>query len=258
MTSQSSVQYTRSEPIEGEDLYSGAVTVGSNQSTTPLIFLISILFFTVIQNQDLDAQRKSDIGIFAGTSYYMGDLNPSTHFYSPSVAIGPIYRYNIHTRSAVRFSGIYHRLTANDPDFNNSAGASFATEFIDLAASFEFNFLPYKTNNRKMKYSLYTAAGIGYNILLTGDPTTPEPTSSHFTIPFSLGFKFNAGKRLSAGIEWSPRKTFKDNAIDGITNIGELNSEFHLLGNNDWYTFAGVFITYKIFNYREDCPTYDD
>lgn len=188
----------------------------------------------------------------------MGDLNPSTHFESPSPAVGLIYRYNFHPRSAVRFSGTYQGLSASDPEFNNGVGASFNTQFMDLAAMFEFNFIPYKTGNRKLRYTLYTAGGLGYNILLSGDPSVPEPNSSHFTLPFSLGFKFNTGKRLSAGLEWSPRKTFKDSAIDGITNIGELNSDFHLFGNNDWYTFAGVFITYKIFNYREDCPTYDD
>lgn len=259
MTSQSSVQYIRSEPIEWADPFSGVVTAeGKIDAIKPaliFLFLSALLIFSV---QNVSAQRKSDIGIFAGTSYYMGDLNPSRHFYAPSFAAGPIYRYNIHTRSSVRVSGIYHRLTGNDPDFNNSAGASFTADFVDLAASFEFNFLPYKTANRKLNYTLYTAAGLGYNLLLSADPSTPEPASSHFTIPFSLGFKFNAGKRLSAGVEWSPRKTFKDSAIDGITNIGELNSDFHLFGNNDWYTFAGVFVTYKIFNYREDCPTYDD
>jgi hypothetical protein len=180
------------------------------------------------------------------------------HFNSPSVAVGPIYRYNFHSRSGIRLSGIYHHLNSADPQFNNGAGASFTADFIDFAAMYEFNFVSYKTANRRTKYSLYTSGGLGYNLLIASDPSTPEPMSSHFTIPFSLGFKFNAGNRLSAGLEWSPRKGFNDSALDGISNLGESNSEFHLFGNNDWYTFAGIFITYKIFNYREDCPAYDD
>ncbi len=161
-------------------------------------------------------------------------------------------------RSAIRISGIYHNLSGSDPEYNDGRGADFSGQFIDLAATYEFNFLPYKsTNTRKYKYSLYTAAGIGYHYLLSGEPASDDPMSSHFTIPFSIGFKFNAGRRLSAGVEWSPRKTFTDSGIDGIQNIGEEESNLHLFGNNDWYTFAGVFITYKIFNYREDCPTYD-
>jgi len=161
-------------------------------------------------------------------------------------------------RSAIRVSGIYHSLSGADPDFNNGTGADFSGRFIDFAASYEFNFLPYKSSDtRKYKYSLYTAGGIGYHLLLSGDPNTLEPMKSHFTLPVSIGFKFNVDRRLSAGIEWSPRKVFTDRGIDGVQNIGEEESNLHLLGNNDWYTFAGVFITYKLFNYREDCPTYD-
>ncbi len=206
----------------------------------------------------LTGQRKSDIGIFTGTAYYLGDLNKGMHFSQPSIAVGPIFRYNFHPRTSLRVSGIYHDLRSSDPEYNNGLGADFSASFIDLAATYEFNFIPYKTANRKFNYTLYTAAGIGYHYLLNADPSTAESMSSHFTIPFSLGFKFNIGKRLSAGLEWSPRKIFTDRGLDGFTNIGEQNSDLHLFGNNDWYTFAGVFITYKIFNYREDCPTYDD
>jgi hypothetical protein len=180
------------------------------------------------------------------------------HFQSPSFAIGPIVRYNFHMRSAIRVNAIYHTLRGSDPEYFNGRGAEFTGQFIDFAASYEFNFTPYKSSNtRKYTYSLYTAAGLGYNYFLGGTPAGNDPMSGHFTIPFSVGFKFNVGRRLSAGLEWSPRKVFTDSGIDGVKNIGEEESNLHLFGNNDWYTFAGVFITYKIFDYREDCPTYD-
>ena len=200
-------------------------------------------------------QRKSDIGLFAGTSYYMGDINLNQQFYAPGIAIGPVYRYNFHMRNSLRLSGIYHTLKGADADFNmplqNARNASFSGSYLDFSAMYEFNFMPYKTSNRRTPYTLYIASGLGYHVVLNSD----VPTNNHFTIPFSLGFKANAGKRLSAGIEWSPRKTFTDN-IDGIENF-TTESKLPLVGNKDWFTFAGIFITYKIFNYREDCPAYD-
>jgi len=30
------------------------------------------------------------------------------------------------------------------------------------------------------------------------------------------------------------------------------------LGNNDWYMFTGIFLTYKITNYLNECPTYPE
>lgn len=208
----------------------------------------------LIGSLNVFGQRKADIGLFAGTSYYMGDINPSKHFYSPSVAVGPIIRYNIHSRSSVRFSGIYHRLKADPADFDIYYVVpveAFNASFMDLALNYEFNFFPYKTADRKKNQSLYTGFGIGVQLKLSPDIAT------NYTIPFAIGYKFNAGKKLSAGIEFSSRKTFYDGKIDGVLNIGSSEDKFHLVGNNDWYTFAGIFITYKLFNYREDCPTYD-
>lgn len=202
------------------------------------------------------SQRKADIGFFAGSSYYMGDINPSQHFYSPSLAIGPIIRYNFHFRSSLRLSGIYHKLRADDIDFTDT-DVSFSGSFIDFAAAYEFNFLPYKTADRKENQSLYTGIGLGYHLALNHSSSSGLEGGSHLTIPFSIGYKFNLGKKLSAGIEFSSRKTFTDNKIDGIVNPGMDDPKFHLVGNNDWYTFAGAFFTYKIFSYREDCPTYD-
>ncbi len=222
-----------------------------------LIILILLLLFFGIHS--LNAQRKSDIGFFAGASYYMGDINTNRQFYRPGLAIGPIYRYNFNPRTSVRFSGIWHHLEASDLDFsdpyNQARAASFSGSYIDLALMYEFNFLPYKTASRKTGYTLYIAGGPGYHLVMSSNTSTGLPADNHFTIPFSLGFKFNAGKRLSAGIEWSPRKTYNDR-LDGVENIST-DQQVHLVGNKDWYTFAGIFITYKIFKYREDCPTYD-
>jgi hypothetical protein len=222
-------------------------------------FIRFILFILVLFSFPFIAfsQRKSDIGIFGGTSYYMGDLNPSKHFYSPGYAFGPIYRYNFDPRSSIRFSGIYHKLSGNSAGYGDlyveSLNSSFDATFIDASANYEINFIPYKTANRKLKQSLYLTAGAGYHVLLT---TNAKEGMSHFMIPFGIGYKFNTTKKMSAGVELSVRKTFTDTGIDGITNIdSETNNT--LFGNKDWYTFAGIFISYKIFNYRDDCPAYD-
>ena len=185
----------------------------------------------------------------------MGDINTSRQFYAPGVALGPIYRYNFEPRNSVRLSLIYHTLEGNDNDFNDPyqllRNASFQSSFIDAAAIYEFNFRPYKTSVRKFNRTLYLSGGLGYHFIVSSNTST----NGHMIMPFGLGYKFNAGKKLSLGAEISVRKTFNDR-IDGVENFA-LEGNKHLFGNNDWYTFAGIFLTYKIFNFREDCPAYN-
>lgn len=207
--------------------------------------LILSLFFSVTA----EAQRKSDIGFFSGASYYMGELNPYQPFYMPSLTLGPIFRYNFNMRHALRAHALFNNLRAYDENFRGSE-EEFAASFVDLGLNFEFNWWPYKTAFRKTKYSPYVTAGVAYNINYAGGSV------SHLNIPFGIGLKANLGKRLSGGVEHTVRKTFND-GIDGLYNVTREDSPAWF-GNSDWYMFTGIFLTYKIFEYREECPAYDD
>lgn len=186
----------------------------------------------------------------------MGDLNPAKHFFNPGIAIGPIFRYNFDPRTSIRLSTIYHSLHGNTTGYGDlyveSLKSGFDATLLDVAANYEFNFIPYKTTNRKLNQSLYISAGLASYYVLTSSASSAKFLIS---IPFGIGYKFNVSKKLSSGAEISVRKTFNDYAIDGTVNIAGEN--INLVGNNDWYTFAGIFISYKIFSYREYCPAYD-
>jgi hypothetical protein len=216
------------------------------------IFLILLLVFPY---KHATAQRKSDIGIIGGASYYLGDINHGRHFYAPSPAGGFIYRYNLNPRHSFRFNMIYASLKGSDSDFEDAyqlqRNRSFKTSIIDLAITTEFNFRDYTpTKLRKDRYTPYVSAGIGYASLISSNVNA----SSSATIQFGGGFKYNLARRWSMGAEWTFRKNLND-LIDGTENIGaEKGVFFH---NNDWYSIIGLFITYKIFNWREDCPAYD-
>ena len=179
----------------------------------------------------------------------MGDLSPTVpvpHLVPP--AIGPILRYNFNMRNALRVHAVFYTLSDSDENFRD-VGAEFQSSFVDLGLDFEFNWWPYKTAHRKTKYAPYVSAGLGYSLNYAGGSV------SHLYLPFGGGVKANLGHRLSGGVEVNMRKTFTD-LIDGITNLGGEEVESPM-GNNDWYLFTGVFLTYKIFNYMDDCPTYN-
>ncbi|MFO7933002.1 MAG: DUF6089 family protein [Bacteroidales bacterium] len=238
---------TKYGTIEKGARYSGNIT-GSPKGGGRSVLLIIIVIF-LVHTIPAEGQRKSDIGFFTGIPWYMGDLSPEVpryHLVPP--AIGPIFRYNFNVRNAIRAHSLFYTLSGMDENFQGGV-AEFESSFVDLGLDFEFNWWPYKSADRKTKYSPYVSAGLGYSLNYTGGSV------SHLYIPFGGGVKANLGERLSGGLEVSMRKTFTD-MIDGIGNMGGEQVQSPV-GNNDWYFFTGLFLTYKVFNYRPECPTYD-
>jgi len=183
--------------------------------------------------------------------WYLGDLVPNVPqaYYSPP-AIGPILRYNINMRSSVRAHMVFYDLAGTGEIFN-IPDQYFHSSFVALGLDFEFNWWPYKTASKRTKAAPYVTAGLGYGISLEGD------NKSHLYLPFGGGVKVNLGKKLSGGVEVSMRKTFSDVIDDGnFVNPGD--GVQTPLGNNDWYMFTGIFLTYKIFNFLDECPTYNE
>jgi hypothetical protein len=214
----------------------------------PWIFLFISLTFTVA------GQRNADYGVFAGISSYMGDINPSRLLYSPLPAGGIFYRYNFHPRQALRASLFFGGIRGNDLDFNNSyqrnRAASFSGTVGEFALQFEFNFLPYTTEGKLWDYTPYFAAGAGV-AAVNSTSFAIEPV-----IPFSIGFKINIHKNMGLEAEYGFRKTFYDN-FDGLKDL-VAPSDYAWAHNNDWYSFAGIALTWKIYNTLAGCPAYDD
>jgi hypothetical protein len=202
----------------------------------------------------LKSQRNSDYGIFAGVSSYIGDINPGKLFYSPLPAGGIFYRYNFHPRQALRTSIFVGGIEASDLDFNNSFQQARAKSFSGVVGEwvlqFEFNFLPYSTQGKVWEYTPYIAAGGGLAFINT-NVFTYVPV-----IPFSFGFKANIYKNLGLEAEYGFRKTFYDN-FDGLYDLVD-PEDYSGIHNNDWYTFAGICFTWKIFSKMSGCPAYND
>jgi hypothetical protein len=202
----------------------------------------------------LSGQRNADYGIFAGVSSYLGDINPNRLLYSPLPAGGLFYRYNFNPRQALRTNFFIGGLRANDLDFKNNfqktRAASFSGIAGELAFQFEFNFLPYSSLGKQWTYTPYFAAGAGIAVINTTEIKYIP------IIPFSIGFKINIYKNLGLEAEYGFRKTFYDN-FDGLKDL-VAPSDVTWVHNNDWYSFTGIAVTWKIYSKLAGCPAYDD
>jgi len=123
----------------------------------------------------------------------------------------------------------------------------------------------------------------GQGTSLSGVSNPYSLTSVAF--PFGFGFKFNIGKKIVLGAEWGMRKTFTD-YIDDVSTVyadpsilrgqntvmsevladrsPEIGEPRNVTGSprgnsktNDWYSFAGIIITYKIQFKPLMCPAYN-
>jgi hypothetical protein len=202
----------------------------------------------------LHGQRSADYGVFGGVSTYFGDINPGRFLYSPLPAGGVFYRYNLHPRQALRANIFIGGLKGSDSDFSNdfqqNRNASFSGIVGEGSVQFEFNFLPYTTEGKSWDYTPYIAGGAGVAFINTASFSYVP------VIPFSLGFKVNVYKNIGLEAEYGLRKSFYDN-FDGLKDF-VAPEDYAWLHNNDWYSFAGISVTWKIYNKLAGCPAYDD
>jgi hypothetical protein len=213
--------------------------------------IYSLIFF-IFLGLSLAGQRNADWGLFGGVSSYFGDINSSKVLYAPLPAGGLFYRYNFNPRQALRAGVFVGGLQGNDLDFKNAfqqtRAASFSSVVGDFTLQYEFNFMPYSTQGKRWNYTPYFAAGGGL-ALLSSPSFTYVPV-----IPFSFGFKVNVYKNVGLEAEYGFRKTFYDN-FDGVKDL-VAPSDYSKVHNNDWYTFTGIAVTWKIYNKLAGCPAY--
>lgn len=176
--------------------------------------------------------QNSEIGAFLGTSFYLGELNPTTLFAQPGIAGGFVYRYNLTPRWALKADFIFANVSASDQTTNDgyARNLSFFSPITEFSAEAELNFFKLYNESRKNRFTPYIFAGItcfSFDPQATLNGTTYELQSlgtegqslenqpdryslTNFAIPFGIGVRFTIGKYFSIGAEWGMRYTFTD------------------------------------------------
>lgn len=265
------------------------------------------IFFILVSVSGAKAQLE--VGLFGGTSFYMGDLNPNTPFLKPDLAYGLLARYNLSSRWAMK--GNVYQGTIHGDDaatgFWPGRELTFDSRITEFAGTFEFHFLPYFNGSMRSYWTPYLFAGAAivnhkptregtdlrdfgtegqYNTLHLVPPDTDRPEYSYysFSIPFGVGIKYSISKKIAAALEWGMRKTFTDYLDDVSTTYftsadlaSQGTEEYESLlysdptlshqpnmqrGNsktNDWYSFAGLTITYYFdLRKRNKCSDFEE
>ena len=197
-----------------------------------IAFLLFFAQYSLAQQPNFFS--RSEIGFTAGTTFYLGDLNQFKPFYQSNLAGGFMYRFNVHSRMTLRFTGIYGKVEAYDRDASQpllvNRNLSFESPITELAGGIEFHYFPFQFGNKRYKGTSYMITQIGifqmnpqteYNGELVelqpiGTEGQNENTGNanyskyQICVPLGLGLKLSMGKYFSFNMEIAIRKTFTD------------------------------------------------
>ena len=233
-----------------------------------------------------------EVGPSVGLSYYMGDINPKMPLRQSSLGLGAVVRYYGGTRWAFRLSYSYLNLRGDDAvsNYMPERGLAFKTTAHDVSIVAEFNFFDYFTGSKRSYISPYIFGGIsGFYFnpkaldgrQLSGFNTDVEdygsvsngPKYSNWSasVPFGVGVKYSAGKKVGLALEWRMHLTFTDwiddchayypEKIDSpYTDPGNLagnGMQYIQRGNRhdtDWFGYLNFSIVYKfVLPGNDDC-----
>ena len=207
-----------------------------NLTTVKKYLLFSTLFCCSFFTQ---AQQGWELGGWAGTAAYFGDLNTTFNLKSLGLAAGIGARYNFNERLCLKFSANFLNISADDKNSSNSfertRNLNFKTQVWDGTAQFEFNFLPYVHGSRDEFFTPYIFAGLS---VFNFDPKAEYEdetyalrtlgTEGQFRgeeyysiaggLAYGLGIKFDLSYEWSINIELSSRKLFTD-YIDDVSGV---------------------------------------
>ncbi|WP_073001395.1 type IX secretion system protein PorG [Mariniphaga anaerophila] len=238
-----------------------------------------LVFIAVIFTVSGFAQKSADIGIWGGSSSYLGDIKQVPPIQTFNLNIGAFFRYNFNARVAARAQFLAGSFAADG--FVEDIPFEFKKNAQDVSVMVEINYLKYILSERKTPFTPYILAGLGVMyfpykfepaIAATINPDYPlkegvEESVIAASIPFGFGIKASIGERLGIGVEYQMRKLLNDkfDNLDDPLSFETINSAgvaetikyTDFSHNNDWPGYLGMFLTFKINLDPKACPAYD-
>jgi len=202
--------------------------------------LLGTLILIGFTTTPLQAQR-SEIGLFGGAGFYLGELNPTHLFAGTRPAGGLIYRYNLTPRWALKADFIFGKVAASDATTNKGyeRNLSFFSPITEFSVVAELNFFQLYNATGKNRFTPYVFAGVtlfSFNPKTEYEGTVYELQSfgtegqgleggpeknyalTSFAIPFGIGVRATIGRYFSIGAEWGIRYTFTD-YLDDVRGV---------------------------------------
>ena len=207
-----------------------------------LLAIAALAFLPVVLCAQTNPRDKSkEIGLIAGTSYYIGDINQQHFGGRLHLGGGLMYRSNIDKRWSLKGSLIYSKFSAYDADsddyWQRNRNLHFENVLIEGSFQVELNYFEYQVGDKNDFISPYLLLGLAFYDMtpkaeLNGNwyelaplgtegqglPGAPERyRTSGMAIPMGAGVKVNIASILAINFEWGMRRTYSDYLDDVST-----------------------------------------
>ncbi|MCC6600378.1 MAG: hypothetical protein IT223_06855 [Crocinitomicaceae bacterium] len=198
------------------------------------LVLIPLLYCFAVSAQVSKYDKSKEIGMMAGTSYYIGEVNPYKHFGTRlHPGFGLSFRNNFSRRWTAKVSALYGHIEAWDSDSKDpwirNRNLNFKNQFFEGSVQAELNFFDYQIGSDD-NLSPYLFTGLAYygmnpqgNLNGLWRPLQPAGTEGQgtsegtplyknngFAIPVGVGVKANLFTILGVSLEWGLRRTWTD------------------------------------------------
>jgi hypothetical protein len=218
---------------------------------TKYVFATAFFSAAIVHAQ---ISQRSEIGGGLGIFNYTGDLVRTYDLTTAKPAATIFYRSNISRVISFRTSLTGGQLAASDQNdpldaFATKRLASFDLFMLELSGAFEYHFLDWRDDKRRLRFTPYLFAGLGL-FGISGTPNkTAEYSNVQLSIPFGGGMKYVLNPKYYISFEIGIRKTFFD-YLDNISS-GDPSLKNYQYGNpNDYdnYFFTGITLTYTFYD----------
>lgn len=221
-----------------------------------LLFVSGLFLVTTAYGQIL---QRSEIGFGLGTFNYTGDLTRTYNLAFSKPAATVFYRSNISKVISFRTSFTGGKVGASDK--NNPIDAlavkrasSFNVFLLELSGVFEYHFLNWRDDKRRLRFTPYLFAGVGLFGISGYQQKSAAYSNVQLSIPYGVGMKYVLNPRYYISLEFGIRKTFFD-YLDNVSwkDNGIKNYKYGNPNDNDTYFFTGITLTYTF--YEIPCAT---
>ncbi len=224
-----------------------------------LILFLTGACFLMSFSTNAQISQKSEIGFGLGVFNYTGDLVRTYDLTTSKPAATIFYRNNISRVITFRTALTLGQLAASDrhnpiDSFAVKRNASFDIFLMELSGTFEYHFLDWRNDSRRLRFTPYLFAGVGLFGFSGNAKKTAQYSNVQMSIPLGVGFKYVLNPKYYIGLEIGMRKTFFD-YLDNIS-VGNTSIKNYQYGNpNDYdnYFFTGITLTYTF--YDIPCPS---